>query len=97
MSSKVVSSASVAGVTYSTVAKEVANDVRPVKRASDAEAADDADLRLVIEEAEEPGHYVYTIIDRRSGRVVNRLPREDVLKLRDDAFYAAGKLIDSKA
>jgi hypothetical protein len=97
MSSKVVSSATVAGVTFSTVAKDVGDGVRPVKKTADTEAADEADLRLVIEEAEEPGQYVYTIIDRRSGRVVNRLQREDVLKLRDDRFYAAGKLIDSKA
>lgn len=97
MSSKVVSSETVNGLTYSTVARSVSTDVRPVKRAGDAEAADSADLRLVIEEADEPGSYVYTIIDRRTGRVVSQLPREDVLKLRDDQGYAAGKLIDSKA
>jgi len=97
MSSKVVSSETVGGVTYSTVAKTVGGDVRPVSGAGYAEAAGDADLRLVIEESEEPGQYVYTIIDRRSGRVVNRLQREEVLKLRDDRSYAAGKLIDSKA
>lgn len=98
MGNKVVSSATIAGLTYSTVAKGVNDDVRPVRKTGDAGAAEDADLRLVIEEeADEPGRYVYTIIDRRTGRVVNRLAREDVLKLRDDRLYAAGKLIDSKA
>ena len=97
MGSKVVSSETVAGLTYSAVVKGVNDDVRPVRKAKDTDAAEDADLRLVIEEDDEPGRYVYTIIDRRTGRVVNRLPREDVLKLRDDQFYAAGRLIDSKA
>ena len=90
-------SATVAGLTYSTVVKSVSDDVRPVKKAADTDAAEGADLRLVIEEDEEPGRYVYTIIDRRTGRVVNRLQREEVLKLRDDQGYAAGGLIDSKA
>lgn len=98
MGNKVVSSEAVAGLTYSTVVKGVNDDVRAVSRAEDTDAAEGADLRLVIEEeADEPGRYVYTIIDRRTGRVVNRLPREDVLKLRDDQFYSAGRLIDSKA
>jgi hypothetical protein len=97
MGNKVVSSANIAGQTYSTLAKGVNDDVRPVAKAADTDAAEGADLRLVIEEADEPGQYVYTVIDRRTGRVVNRLQREDVLKLRDDRFYSAGRLIDSKA
>lgn len=96
MSSKVVSSATVTGLTYSTVGKDP-DDVRPVKKTTQTDAAEAADLRLVIEESDEPGGYVYTIIDRRTGRVVKRLPREQVLKLRDDDLYAAGALIDSKA
>jgi hypothetical protein len=97
MGNKVVSSATVAGLTYSTLAKDVSHDVRAIRRTGDADAAEGADLRLVIEEADEPGHYVYSIIDRRTGRVVKRLRREEVLKLRDDERYAAGRLIDSKA
>jgi hypothetical protein len=97
MSSKVVTSASVTGLTFSTVSRGATEGVQPVKKTTDTDAAEAPDLRLVIEEAEEAGRYVYTIIDRRTGRVVNRLRREDVLKLRDDEFYAAGKLIDSKA
>ncbi|MEI9965874.1 MAG: hypothetical protein WDM92_15755 [Caulobacteraceae bacterium] len=41
-------------------------------------AAGEADLRLFIEDAAEPGRFVYTTVDRRTGEVVSRVPREDV-------------------
>lgn len=58
-------------------------------------ALDQADLRLVIEE--KAGSYVYKTVDRRTGEIVAQYPREDILKLRDEADYAAGAVISAKA
>jgi flagellar protein FlaG len=53
------------------------------------------DLRLVIEEDPTSGAYIYKTLDRRTGEVVQQLPREDVLKLRDAAVYVPGQVVDS--
>lgn len=55
------------------------------------------DLRLVIEEDKAAGCYVYKTIDRRTGTVVQQMPREQVLKLRQSDAYAAGAVINAKA
>ena len=97
MSSKVASSASTSATTiYGTAVKGV-DDIAPVRRTTESEATQEADLRLVIEEGAEPGQYIYTIIDRRTGRIVSRRARDEVLRLREDQSYAAGALFDSKA
>lgn len=54
------------------------------------------DLRLVIEEDPETGTYVYKTIDRRSGEVIQQLPRNEVLRLREEAGYVAGMVIRTK-
>jgi len=53
------------------------------------------DLRLVIEEDPVSGAYIYKTLDRRTGEVVQQLPREDVLRLRDAPVYAPGQVVDS--
>ena len=58
---------------------------------------EEADLRLVIEEDEAGGTYVYKTVNRRTGAVVQQLPREEVLRLRNDAAYTAGGVIRTKA
>jgi flagellar protein FlaG len=73
------------------------DDITPIRNATEAEAAQAADLRLVIEETGEPGQFIYMIIDRRTGRIVSRRARDEVLRLRDDESYAAGALFDGKA
>jgi flagellar protein FlaG len=55
-----------------------------------------ADLRLMIEEDEGTGSFVYKVFDRRTGEVVQQFPREEVLRLRDDPAYAPGRVIDSQ-
>lgn len=55
---------------------------------------DQADLRLVIEE--KAGSYVYMTVDRRTGDVVAQYPREEVLKLREEADYEAGAVIRTR-
>jgi flagellar protein FlaG len=62
-----------------------------------AAAPDPADLRLVIEEDEASGSYVYKTVDRMTGQVVFQLPREQLLRLRDNPIYEAGDVIRAKA
>jgi flagellar protein FlaG len=57
---------------------------------------DPADLRLVIEDDEVAGSYVYKTIDRRTGKVVQQYPREQILKLREASDYTAGAVIKAK-
>jgi len=67
---------------------------RPI---SATESTGHADLRLIIEESGEgEGHYVYTVVDRRTGKVVSRLPREQVLRLREQAGYSAGTVFNGQ-
>jgi hypothetical protein len=96
MTSKVASSASTNRTGYGSVVRS-ADEIAPVRKTTESEASQDADLRLVIEEGAEPGQLIYTIIDRRTGRVVSRRARDEVLRLREDQSYAAGALFDSKA
>ncbi len=72
-------------------------EVKPVKPVGSPEATDQPDLRLIIEESEEAGGFVYTIVDRRTGKIVRRLSREEVLRLREKSNYAAGAVFDGKA
>ncbi len=58
---------------------------------------DPADLRLVIEEDKATGTYIYKTIDRRTGDVIQQLPREQILKLRDQVAYEAGAVVRTKA
>jgi flagellar protein FlaG len=77
--------------------RRVEGEIQPVKAAEPAPVAEHADLRLIIEESGDPGHYVYTIVDRRSGRIVSQLPRDDVLKLGEQKTYEAGALFKGEA
>ena len=56
-----------------------------------------ADLRLVIEEDKAAGAVVYKTVDWRTGEVVQQLPREQVLRLRESENYAAGQVLATKA
>ncbi|MET3667129.1 hypothetical protein [Caulobacter sp. 1776] len=55
------------------------------------------DLRLVIEQAGETGQYIYKTVDRRTGETLQQFPREQVLKLREEAGYALGAVFDGQA
>ena len=54
-----------------------------------------ADLRLVIEEDQVSGTFVYKTLDRRTGEIVKQFPREEVVRLKDSPGYAPGDVIDS--
>jgi len=68
----------------------------PASAPADAVAAQ-ADLRLIIEEAGEPGRYVYTVVNRITGEIVSQLPREEVLRLREQSDYTAGAVFSGTA
>jgi len=59
--------------------------------------ADAADLRLVIEQDEGSGSYVYKTVDRRTGEIVQQFPRDQILRMREGEKYAAGAVISAKA
>jgi flagellar protein FlaG len=58
---------------------------------------DPADLRLIIEEDQASGSYVYKTINRATGEVVQQFPRDDLLKLHAERQYTAGSVIRTKA
>jgi flagellar protein FlaG len=64
----------------------------PVNPTTDA-----ANARLVIEQDQASGHYVYKTLDRITGEVLRQLPREDVLKMLSQARYVAGDVIKTRA
>ena len=71
-------------------------EIQPVRPVPPADSGDEADLRLIIEETGEDGEMVYTIVDRRTGRVVSQLSREEVLRLKEKSTYTAGAVFDGK-
>jgi flagellar protein FlaG len=97
MSSKVSPIGPAADPVSGVPALRVGGEVQAVRNPAPAPAAEHSDLRLIIEESGEPGHYVYTIVDRRSGRIVSQLPRDEVLKLGERKTYSAGALFKGEA
>jgi flagellar protein FlaG len=62
-----------------------------------AQGQDPVDTRLVIEEDKASGSYVYKTVDRRTGKVIQQLPRDELLKLREALTYEAGDVVRAKA
>ena len=60
-----------------------------------AQTGSDADLRLVIEDDKAAGSYVYVTINSVTGEVVSQVPREQLLKMREDPGYQPGSITDS--
>ena len=55
------------------------------------------DVRLIIEEDEKTGSFVYKTMDRRTGQVIQQFPREEILRLKQEQQYIAGAVIDARA
>jgi flagellar protein FlaG len=55
------------------------------------------DLRLVIEQDDDSGQYVYKTVDRRTGETLQQFPREQILKLREEVTYGPGDVFDGQA
>lgn len=68
----------------------------PVEAAAPTVKGQTADLRLVIEEDEATGAFVYKTLDRRTGEVVQQLPRESVLKAMAQDDYQPGMVVDTR-
>ena len=62
-----------------------------------AQTPDPVDLRLVIEEDQASGSYIYKTVNRRTGEVIQQLPRAEILRMREETSYAAGAVIRTKA
>ena len=56
-----------------------------------------ADLRLEIEDDKAAGCFVYKIINRATGEVVEQIPQEQIVKLREADGYLAGDVIKAQA
>jgi len=55
------------------------------------------ELTLSIEDDPAAGGFIYTTIDRRTGAVIQRLNRAQLLKLREASSYAAGAVLSTRA
>jgi flagellar protein FlaG len=66
---------------------------RPGRNGQSSGLANDR-YRLVIEEGPEAGSFVYVTLDRLTGEVVRRVPREEVMKLARQAAQP-GLVIDT--
>jgi flagellar protein FlaG len=77
-----------------TFGQKPAPQPRPDTGASAQSAApsqDPADMRLVIEEDKATNSYVYKTVDRLTGKVIQQLPREQILQLREQLDYKLGR------
>jgi flagellar protein FlaG len=72
-----------------------ADTASSAKRA--AQSQDPVDMRLVIEEDKASNSYVYKTVNRLTGEVIQQLPRDQVLKLREQLDYEAGDVVSAKA
>lgn len=54
-----------------------------------------ARYRLIIEQGARKGVFIYKVLDRETGEVVRQLPREEVIRLKEEKGYAAGAVIDT--
>jgi len=79
------------------VAAPVAQPIEPAPSAPADNGPQPGDLRLVIEQDNDSGEYVYKTVDRRTGETLQQFPREQILKLREAASYATGDVYDGQA
>lgn len=70
-----------------------ADDEANSKATADADRL--ARYRLVIEQGPRAGSFVYKTLDRETGEIVRQLPSEEVLKMRENAGYGAGTVINT--
>lgn len=95
MSTSVAQSAPVSDPTGPATARTPASDAdHPVGGV--IPVTDTPNLRLVIEEDRSSGSYIYKTVDVRTGNVVQQVPREEVLRLREAAGYQPGAVIDAR-
>ena len=54
------------------------------------------DLRLVIEEDEASGSFIYKTLDRRTGKIIQQFPRDEILRLQEEPAYQPGSVIRTR-
>jgi flagellar protein FlaG len=79
------------------VKRPLTNEVTPAREASLSDPFDQNQYRLVIEEDQASGAFVYKTLNRNTGEVVLQFPREEVLRLKEHASYQAGSVIRTSA
>ena len=80
------------------VAATGASQPAPAPRADKpAKAPELQAVRLVIEEDQGSGSFVYKTVDRVSGEVLSQYPREELLRMLSREDYAAGDVIKTRA
>jgi flagellar protein FlaG len=77
--------------------RPVVSEVTPKKQASLSDPSDQSQYRLIIEEDQASGAFVYKTLNRNTGEVVLQFPREEVLRLKEHASYQAGAIIRTTA
>jgi hypothetical protein len=101
MTANVVGSGGVPDSTYGSPRGRSGETAAPPAAAGSAppEAAPPGpnDLLLTIETDPVSGGFVYVTIDKRTGAVLRRLDRDQLVKLREAASYAAGAVISTRA
>jgi flagellar protein FlaG len=93
MTANVTSTTSVPDPTYGSPAPSTSQSSPQATVPNPSAAPAPADLRLVIEDDQEAGCFVYKTVDWRTGEVMQQLPREELVKLREATNYAAGSVI----
>jgi flagellar protein FlaG len=83
--------------TFGLQSRAAPEEAQPQRAPEAAISLGSPDYRLVIEQDPESGTFIYRTVDRRTGEVVQQLPREELLKWRRDPAYVAGSLIAAKA
>lgn len=96
MESKVTAFAAIPDPTLSQKAAPQSPDNRSSANRA-AQSSDPVDMRLVIEEDQASNSYVYKTVNRLTGEVIQQLPREQVLQLRERLDYEAGDMVRAKA
>jgi flagellar protein FlaG len=98
MSNSITSTSSVGDHPQGSPQRDPEERAKPPRPAPDQPPElDPADLRLVIEDGESFGSFIYKTIDARTGEVVRQMPREELLGLRERADYHAGDVIRASA
>jgi hypothetical protein len=72
-------------------------NAQPAARPAGPEEPAPADLRLVIDEDGEPAQHLYTVLDRRTGKIVNQFRRGEMARRAELGSYAAGDGVSVKA
>ncbi len=97
MTTNITSTSAVPDPTFGSTPSAASSPPATAPDAGQASAPDPVDLRLVIEEDPAAGCFVYKTVDWITGKVVQQLPREQLVKLREAEHYAAGAVIRTSA